>query len=294
MHTRRCSRRYRCLFAIAFVIAACGKKDNEDRIGTDPGGPPRALNIRIDVPSRIAQQTQARLRVLQTWSNGLIRDVTAVAAVSSSNPAVLSVSGGLASALDAGEAALTAHFEGFTSQRATVLVLPTTPQWNGAYRLTVGGGACGVSMPAELRQRTFAANVSQSDLSLTVVVSTYGRVAGKIFNPEAVFYLANTYRAINRGRTRPVAARLNGRIGGPSFSQSWYRPAAYWSPPDTSIIEPLPDGNRLVIVGEAVTTMSPAGFSGTLNGALTLYERNTGNQLAVCSSPSHAFILARS
>jgi hypothetical protein len=296
MTTRRCCRgRYGCLIAVAILMVACGKKDDdEDGIGPGPGGPPRALSIRIDGPSRVTQLDQVSFKVLQTWSDGSSSDVTAAATLSSSNSSVLSISAGLGMAVAAGEVGLTAQFEGFTSQRKTVFVIPTTPEWNGAYRLTVGGGACGSSMPPELRQRTFGANVGQHELTLTVKVSTFGVVAGRIFNPEAVFYLANTSRAINRGRMRPVAARQDeGRVG-PSLSQSGYRRSVYWPSPDTGIVELLPDGNRLVIVGEAVTTMSPSGFTGTLNGALTLYERNTRNQLAVCSSPSHAFVLARS
>ncbi len=296
MTTRRCCRgRYGCLIAVAILMVACGKKDDdEDGIGPGPGGLPRALSIRIDGPSRVTQLDQVSFKVLQTWSDGSSRDVTAAATLSSSNSSVLSISAGLGMAVAAGEVGLTAQFEGFTSQRKTVFVIPTTPEWNGAYRLTVGGGACGSSMPPELRQRTFGANVGQHELTLTVHVSTFGVVAGRIFNPEAVFYLANTSRAMNRGRMRPVAARQDeGRVG-PSLSQSGYRRTVYWTSPDTSIVELLPDGNRLVIVGEAKTTMSPSGFTGTLDGALTLYERNTRNQLAVCSSPLHALVLARS
>src|SRR4029450_5184886 len=296
MTTRRCCRgRYGCLIAVAILMVACGKKDDdEDDIVSPPGGLPRALSIRIDGPSRVTQLDQVSFKVLQTWSDGSSRDVTAAATLSSSNSSVLSISAGLGMAVAAGEVGLTAQFEGFTSQRKTVFVIPTTPEWNGAYRLTVGGGACGSSMPPELRQRTFGANVRQHELTLTVDVSPFGVVAGRIFNPEAVFYLANTSQAINRGRMRPVAARQDeGRVG-PSLSQSGYWRTVYWPSPDTSIKELLPDGNRLVIGGEAGTTMSPSGFTGTLNGALTLYERNTRNQLAVCSSPLHAFVLARS
>jgi hypothetical protein len=281
---------------IVMLMAACDRDDDQDGIVPDPGGPPRPLSIRIDGPSRlvVGQVDQVRFRVLQAWSDGATREVTTVATLTSSNPSVLSLSAGQGMALAAGEVGLTAHFQAFTSERKTVLIVPHTPEWNGAYSLTVGGGGCSGSMPPELKQRTFAATIRQHELTLTVGVSTFGVVAGRIFNPEARFYLANTFRAINRGRTRPVAARLDGGRAGVPSPEWWYRRAAYWAPPDTSIIEPLPDGNRLVIEGEAVTTMSPSGFTGTLNGALTLYERNTRNQLALCSSPSHAFVLTRS
>ena len=279
MKTRRRSGLYTSLIVIAILMAGCDKKDVEDDdIVSGPGEPPRALSIRIDGPARVVKLMQARFQVLQTWSDGSTHDVTAAATLTSSNPAVLSVSAGLGTGLDAGEVGLTAHLGEFAAQRKTVFVLPSTPEWNGVYRLTIGGGACAGSLPLELKQRSYAASVGQYELSLTVQVTTFGAIAGKIFNPEAVFFLANSSRSIARNRMRPVATRK----------------AAYSGPLDTSIVEPLPDGNRLIILGEAVATMSPSGFTGTLNGAITLYERNTSNQLAVCSSPSHAFILTRS
>ena len=57
--------------------------------------------------------------------------------------------------------------------------------------------------------------------------------------------------------------------------------------------EVVPDGNRLVITGQALTTMSPSGFTGTLNGTLSLYERSRSTLLGVCSSSSHGFTLVR-
>ena len=266
--------RTRCwwLLAATVLVAACGRKDDDDP-GIQPGGPARPVSIRIDGPSQVTELDRITFRVLQIWTDGTSRDVSASAAVTSSNPSVLSISGTTATALDAGEVGLTAQLDQFTSQRKTVFVVPTAPEWNGAYTLTVGGGACNGSLPAELRQRTYAATVAQSGLALGATVSTFGDVAGRIFNPEVRFYLSNTFRAANRGRIRPVRA--------------------YSTPADTSIVEPLPDGNRLVIVGEALTTMSPSGFSGMLNGAITLYQGNTRNQLAVCSSPAHAFVLTR-
>ena len=279
MKTRRRSRRSIGLIAIAILMADCGKKDvEEDDLISGPGQQPRALSIRIDGPARVLKLASARFQVLQTWSDGSTLDVTAAATLTSSNPAVLSISAGLGTGLDAGEVGLTANIGGFATQRKTVFVVPPTPEWNGAYRLTIGGGVCTGSLPPELKQRSYSASVEQYELSLAVQVTTFGAIAGRIFNPEVAFYLANPSRTVARGRMRPVATRR----------------AAYWGPPDTSIVEPLPDGNRLVIVGGAVAPMSPSGFTGTLNGSLTLYERNTWNQLAVCSSPSHAFTLTRS
>lgn len=271
MRIRRFSRT-RCwwLLAATVLVVACGKSD--DVRGIQPNGPALPLTIRIEGPSQVTERDRITFTVLQIWTDGSSRDVTASAVLTSSNPSVLSISGTTGTALAAGEVGLTARFDQVTSQRKTVFVVPTAPEWNGAYTLTVGGGACTGSLPAELRQRTYAATVTQFGLTLGLTVSTFGDVAGRIFNPDVRFYLTNTFRAVNRGRIRPVRA--------------------YWAPADTSIVEPLPDGNRLVIVGEAMTTMSPSGFTGTLNGAITL-QGSTRNQLAVCSSPAHAFLLTR-
>jgi hypothetical protein len=298
MKTRRRHRGlYACLIVIAVFAASCNKNDDSNDL-PGPGGPPRALNIRIDGPSQVTQLQQVTFKVVQTWSDGSHRDVTAAATVISSNPSVLSISAGLGMALAAGEVGLTARFESFISQRKTVSVVPTTAEWAGEYRLTVGGGACSSSLPPELRQRTFTATVTQIGLGVTVAVrsasSSLGWFPGVISNPEARFYLTRNFRALKRGGIRPAVARLDEARSRLALRQFSYRRAAYWEPPDTSITEPLPDGNRLVIAGEAVTTISPSGFAGTLNGVLTLYERTTQTQLAVCSSPSHAFVLARS
>jgi hypothetical protein len=272
MTIRRFSRT-RCwwLLAATVLMAACGRKGDDGR-GVQPGGPRMALSIQIDGPSQVNELDRIVFRVRQIWTDGSSFDVTSFATLTSSNPSVMSIDGTTATALDAGEVGLTARFGQLTSQRKTVFVVPTVSKWNGAYTLTVDGSGCNGSLPLELRRRTYPAYVAQFGLTLGVSVSTFGQVAGRIFNPEARFYLTNTFRATNRGRIRPVRA--------------------YLTPPDTSIVEPLPDGNRLVIVGEAMTTMSPSGFTGTLNGAITL-QGTTRNQLAVCSSPAHAFLLTR-
>ena len=87
--------------------------------------------------------------------------------------------------------------------------------------------------------------------------------------------------------------------------------AAVWTEPDrrwrsvwrpTSVYGPLPDvsewlgGSRyLVFSGEAATSVSPAGFSGTLNGAIEVWEVSyyTSARLATCHSTQHSFVFSR-
>lgn len=65
-----------------------------------------------------------------------------------------------------------------------------------------------------------------------------------------------------------------------------------YSGPEPTLVEPFSNGNRLVVSGVAVTTMSASGFTGTLNGSLDLYDHKW-SPLAACSSSSHVFTLVR-
>jgi hypothetical protein len=248
----------------------------------------------------VTPPAQVNYTAFQTWSDGSSRDVTAAAAWTSTNPAVLSVNAGVATASAAGEVRLTAQFEQFISQPVLVRVVPATPEWNGTYTLTVGQETCAgsIPLPNELRQRKYTAVIQQFSLSLSVTIANVGSLTGQITNPEVRFFL---FGAQPLGR-RPQRAST---AEPPPY---WIRPAAMQQQPrfyplrfwrfaysgfEQPLAEVLPNGNRLVITGNAVTTMSPSGFVGTMNGALALYEPTRNNLLAVCSSTSHPFTLLR-
>ena len=302
--TRRCAHRSRgCLLVLAILAAACS-----DENGGGVPLPPRPVSIRIDGPTQVTPPDQAQFTAFQGWSDGSTINVTATAQWVSTNPSVLSINAGLATALAAGEVGLTVSFEQLPSQRRTVLVIPAMPEWNGTYSLTIGGGTCSGSMPPELRQRTLTAIVVQNGLTLNVDVPNAGGFVGRIFNPEARFSVGSSgLRGLRRSLNRvdaPSVIRVSSRFSGtldrgvtanePRFDLSHYRRVAYSGPVGApSLVEVLPDGNRLSIIGQAVTAMSASGFTGTLNGGLTLSQRDTGSVLAVCSSSAHGFTLTR-
>ena len=65
-------------------------------------GPPadlRPVAVRIDGPAEVTPPAEVQFTALQTWSDGSVRDVTASAQWTSTNPSVLSVSAGRAEGL---------------------------------------------------------------------------------------------------------------------------------------------------------------------------------------------------
>jgi hypothetical protein len=284
------------LSILAVLVVACG-----ERADTGPPTNLRPLSVRVDGPTDVIAASEVRFTALQTWSDGSSRDVTASAQWTSSNPSVLSVSGGLAMALAPGEAQVSAHLGDLPVNPRGVRVLPATAEWNGTYRLTIGGGPCSPSstppLANELQQRTYTAVVQQNGLSLFGEVSRVGIFGGRILNPEVRFSFVNFFSRTHRRASVPEVPP-----GGIQLAVAWYEPrlvsADYihvrnaYSGSET-FAETLPDGNRLAITGEAVTTMSPSGFVGTFNGRLALHQASTNTLLSVCASSSHGFTLAR-
>ena len=261
------------ILVLASAVVAC--RDDQSTVKAAPptaAPPPSAqpLSVRVDGPTRLTPPAEAQFTALQTWSDGSIRDVTSMAQWTSSNPSVLSVHAGLAKALAGGEVGLTARVEPLTSQSWAVQVVPVTPEWEGTYRLLIGVGPCNTSLPlpSELNQRSYTATIRQSGLNLFASISNVAEFGGRILNPEVRFSISNA--AVPARRVHKVA---------------------YWGPPPgfTERIE----GYRLVISGNAVTTMSSGGFAGTLDGQLALYEANSSALVGVCASSSHGFKLAR-
>lgn len=276
--------------ALAIVVLAIFAVACDDEPPT-PGPPadPRPIAVRIDGPTQVTPPEEVQFTAVQTWSDGSTRDVTSSAQWASSNPAVLSVSAGLARALASGEVGLTVQVGPLTSQPRSVRVVPSLPEWNGTYMLTVGGTECGGSMPIsiELRQRRYPAFVRQNGLTLFAEVRGVGTIVGRILNPQVQFSFS-LFRAFGRRVQRAAAPETfpNG------IRLVSYRRAAYGGGPE-GFIEVLANSDWLVITGEAVTTLSPSGFAGTLNGAISQYERGGTRLLGVCSSSSYGFTLVR-
>jgi hypothetical protein len=260
---------------------ACGEDD------ITPPPIPQPIGIRIEGPAEVNLPAPTQFTAFQTWSDGSSIDVTAGAQWISSNPSVMSVVGGLATGSATATVDLTVRYQQH-SQRKALFVVPATPEWSGTFDLTVGGGQCSGSMPADLRQRTYVATVEQSRVYLIVTIPNVGVFGGQIFNPEVRFDLSNGGTNRTRGTRRITHA-----ISMPPFRDGLfgYSSAAYSEPPPR-LFERLPDGRRVAISGWAATTASAHGFVGTLLGTLALMEPSNV-QTANCFSTSHTFSLTR-
>jgi hypothetical protein len=268
--------------ALAMFSIACGE---EDDITLPPL--PQAIGIRIEGPAEVNLPASTQFRAFQTWSDGSSIDVTTSAQWTSSNPSVMSVVGGLATGSATATVDLTVRYLQH-SQRKALFVVPATPEWSGTFDLTVGGGPCSGSMPADLRQRTYVATVEQSRVYLIVTIPNVGVFGGQIFNPEVRFDLSNGGTNRTRGTRRITHTTSSPASRGGMFG---YANAAYSEPPPR-LFERLPDGRRVAISGFAFTTASAGGFVGTLNGTLALMDP-TNVQTATCFSTSHTFSLTR-
>ena len=270
---------------LAIFAVACEDKSSA---ATGPPLDLRPISVRIDGPTQVSPPEEVQFTAVQTWSDGSTRDVTASAQWTSTNPSVLSVSAGSAKALAGGEAGLTVRVGSLTSQPKAVRVVPSIPEWNGKYTLTVGGTDCSGSMPIslELRERAYGATVRQDGLTLLAETKA-GIVVGRILNPQVQFSFS-LFRAFG-SRVQRAAAPETFPNGIRLVSS---RRVAYPGGP-LGFIEILPNSDWLVITGNAITTMSPSGFAGTLGGAISQYEPGGLKLRGVCSSASYGFRLVR-
>jgi hypothetical protein len=270
----------------AIFAVACDDKSSANQ------GPPRdlrPLSIRVEGPAELTTSAEVQFTAIQTWTDGSSRDVTARAQWTSSNPLVLSVTAGLAKALAFGEAGLLAETDGLVSQPKSVRIAPRVGELDGIYTLTIGGGtACnGSTLPPELSLRTYTAVVRQRSLRLEGEIRNVGTFGGQIFNPQVRFFFSS---ALPFGRRAERASATDTSTGGIRLVS--FRKSAY-SGPVSGLIETLASSNRLVITGEAITTMAPSGFAGTLFGSISLYEPSRNGLIGVCQSTSHGFALVR-
>ena len=169
-----------------------------------------------------------------------------------------------------------------TYLRISMRPLAATPDVSATYRLTVGGGACGSgTFPAELAQRTYTAVVVQNGSSMTV------KLSGARFHPSPG-------PPFSQGTGDTFSGVINAI--GSRFTLDF--PSAYDenSHGYADIVERLPDGRLLVLLGYASATYSASGFTGTFNGRFSVYDSNDPflhREVAYCFSSAHTFILAR-
>jgi Big-like domain-containing protein len=146
----------------------------------------------------------------------------------------------------------------------------------GTYTLTVTAAAdCRSELPEEARIRTYTAVVEQDGPRLTVSLEGSKFVAG----------YGRTFNSFH-GTVEPsrVTFLLNG----------YYDHDFYLYLPD--VLEQLATPTLFSVSGSLVTTVSPAGLSGSLDGVIeTLEGRSPGKfqRIASCRSSGHQFVFSR-
>jgi hypothetical protein len=149
----------------------------------------------------------------------------------------------------------------------------------GPYTLTIDT-TCETPLPPDIRQRRYAAFLTQNGPKVDVVLTESERF---------------TLNAVGRGD------RFSGRVdaAGATFDvgQGFYAYYGRYDPHDyPNVVERLPDGYILTVDGTAVTRGSAAGLSGDLQGFVTSYASGFPFSPQVsrsCYSLNHRFTLMR-
>src|SRR6267378_2009282 len=100
------------------VTIGCGHKSSSPTApSTGSGsGPIQIVGLQIVGPASVAPGTITPYKLMATRNDRTQEEVTSQATWTSSNPAVLGVEGGKATAIEDGEAGITAQFSGFTTR----------------------------------------------------------------------------------------------------------------------------------------------------------------------------------
>ncbi len=145
---------------------------------------------------------------------------------------------------------------------------------SGTYTLTVTAAECSAALPAEARIRTYSAVLGQDGPRLVATLA------------GAKFYMDRD-RSHNSFRGRVEPDRVTFQLSGPyDYYGHFYFP---------EVLEELDSTTFLTVSGSAVTTVSPRGLSGTLNGPVETLRLASGRLEPVtsCRSTGHRFVLSR-
>jgi hypothetical protein len=122
---------------LAWVLVACDRGPTRPSVpnppaDSPPGAPVTLANLEITGPATVAPEGTEQFSAMARYSDATTRDVTNQASWLSSDVSVLSISPtGLATGLGRGEASITARFEGRSSVKGGVMVIP-----QGTYRVS--------------------------------------------------------------------------------------------------------------------------------------------------------------
>ena len=148
-----------------------------------------------------------------------------------------------------------------------------------AYTLTIAAAdECRANMPEEVRLRNYTAVLTQRGSQLEV------RLQGATFAVSAVGR-GNWFS----GRVEPTQVVFNLS----RFDPSYY---GYYGNGYGDLVEQLADARYLIVSGLARATASGTGFSGSLDGSLTVFTGKLKSFPAIeaaCPSADHRFTLRR-
>jgi hypothetical protein len=160
------------------------------------------------------------------------------------------------------------------------------PAITGTYRLTISSGSCSGDgrLPDAARTRTYTAAIWEPGGKVKVQLS------GANFVPKEC---AHCMGADGNG-----FSGLNQALDVLFTLTEYSPPYDYGDGFHPSVAERLADGTVLVASGRAIVTPAPDGFSGTLDGSITIFRSlplvsGEAVVLASCQSTSHGFTLVR-
>ena len=162
---------------------------------------------------------------------------------------------------------------------AQLALLASRPDVSGTFTLTIAAAEeCRANMPEDVRLRNYTAVVTQSGSQLDVRLhdATFAVSVGRKGNGFS-------------GRAEPTQAVFNLS----RFDPSYY---GYYGGGYGDLVEQLADARYLIVAGLAGAAVSGPGFSGTLDGSLTVLTGKLKSFPAIeaaCRSANHRFTLRR-
>ena len=256
------------VLAIAFGLACGGANPSSTSPAPATPAPIGVLSIQGD--NLVAPGATTQLRAAVVFSSGVATEVTTEATWTTSNAEIASVSRtGLVAGIKGGSTTIGATYGGQLQRfELDVLEPARVPELAGDYRLvlTADRACTGGDLPEEALRRTYAAHINQRGLTLGVDLEDAVFVGNQDFS-GGEFY----------GKATPDIAAFELRDRDPMSEFDWY-----------SLLERLPGGALLIVVGRVDGSISPGRIEGVLRGSFSLQGTKTR-----CTSDSHTFVMTR-
>lgn len=199
--------RSRLVFLTLLLAMACGDDGPQSPVIPSFLGPPKSIQITGDFNFTQLQQTR-QLAAMATFANGQVRNVSAEAEWTSSNPAVLTVSAGLVRVLAFGDAQITATFRGVSSGAVIASVRSTGAAALSSLRIT-GPSELAPQARGQFTATGTFADGSTRDLTSVASWSSFQtgvavHVGGGQFEARSVGDVTVSANTMGRSATMPV------------------------------------------------------------------------------------------